>query len=118
MSASAAVACYTMWTSLWEWSDEVSRASGDAMGAGFLEGMLAGLVGLLSMPLLLWAGMRLLREQGNHLLVVAGFVAWWIIGGTLVEEGVASDTATGLYIALFAALSALASLAEMPRTRS
>ncbi|WP_328493375.1 hypothetical protein OHS59_11910 [Streptomyces sp. NBC_00414] len=118
LSALAAAACYEMWTSLWEWSDDVSRASGDAMGAGWLEGLLAGIVGLLSMPVLLWAGMRLLRERGNHLLVVVGFVAWWRIGGKLVEEGNVSDLATGLYISLFAGLCGLASLAEMPRTRS
>ncbi|MEU5345641.1 MULTISPECIES: hypothetical protein [unclassified Streptomyces] len=118
VSALAAAVCYWMWTSLWEWSDDVSRASGDAMGAGWLEGLLAGLLGLLSMPVLLWAGMRLLRERGNHLLVVAGFVAWWIIGGKIVEEGNVGDMATGLYIALFAGLGGLASLAEMPKTRS
>lgn len=115
VSALAAVVCHWMWTSLREWSDDVSRASGDAMGAGWLESLLAGLLGLLSMPVLLWAGMRLLREHGNHLLVVAGFAAWWLIGGHVVEDGNVGDTATALYLALFAGLGGLLSLAEVPR---
>jgi hypothetical protein len=115
VSALAAVACYWMWTSLREWSDDVSRASGDAMGAGWLETLLAGIVGLLSMPVLLWAGMRLLRERGNHLLVAGGFVAWWIIGGDVVEKGDVSATAMALRLALFAGIGGLLSLVEMPR---
>ncbi|WP_405983321.1 hypothetical protein [Streptomyces sp. NBC_00872] len=104
VSGPAAVVCYWMWTSLREWADNTS--DGDAMGSGLLEGLLASVVGLLTMPLLLWAGMRLLGEKGNHLLVLLGVVAWWLIGAHVVEDAVGAG-ATALYVSLFAVLGGL-----------
>ncbi|MFE4830792.1 hypothetical protein [Streptomyces sp. NPDC056672] len=104
VSGPAAVVCYWMWTSLPEWAD--NTADGGAMGSGLLEGMLASVVGLPTMPLLLWAGMRLLGEKGNHLLVLLGVVAWWLIGAHVVEDAVGAG-ATALYLSLFAVLGGL-----------
>lgn len=115
VSALAAVVCYWMWNSLLQWADDSAAADESAMGAGWLESLLAGLMGLLSMPLLLWAGMRLLGERGNHLLVLAGVAAWWLIGGHVVEDAGVGGTATALFLALFAVLGGLLSLVEMPR---
>jgi len=114
VSALAAVVCYWIWTSLLEWSDDVARAGGDSIGSGFLEALLARCIGLLSLPVLLWVSMRLLRERGNHLLIAAGHVAGWVIGGYLVEQGGVSDTVTALCLALFAGLGGLLSLVEVP----
>ncbi|MFI5679385.1 hypothetical protein [Streptomyces cellulosae] len=114
VSALTVVVCYWIWTSLLEWSDDVAQAGGDSVGAGLLEGLVARIIGLLSLPVLLWVGMRLLRERGNHLLLAAGHVAGWLIGGYLVEQGGVSDTVTALCLALFVALGGLLSLAEVP----
>lgn len=114
VSALAAVVCYWIWTSLLEWSDDVARAGGDSIGSGFLESLLARVIGLLSLPVLVWVGMRLLRERGNHLLIAAGHVAGWVIGGYLVEQGGLSDAVTALCLALFAGLGGLLSLVEVP----
>ncbi|WP_280889523.1 hypothetical protein [Streptomyces sp. LBL] len=113
VSALAVVVCYCIWTSLLEWSDEVAQADGDSIGAGLPEGLMARVIGLLSLPVLLWVGMRSLRERGNHLLLAAGHVAGWLIGGYLVEQGGVSDTVTALCLALFAGLGGLLSLVEV-----
>ncbi|RNG23557.1 hypothetical protein [Streptomyces botrytidirepellens] len=113
VSAVAATACYWMWASLLERADEVAEANGRVMGAGWFESLLAMIAGLLSMPVLLWVGMRLLGARGNHLLVLFGTVAWLFIGGYVVD-GFVSDTATAAFLALFVVLGALLSLVELP----
>ncbi len=80
------------------------------MGAGWLEGLLATLDGAMSMPVLLWVGMRLLGERDNYLLVLGGVPSWWLIGGHVVE-GAASRLDTGLFLILFVSLGGLFSLA-------
>lgn len=113
VSAVAAGVCYWIWDSLRAWAQDASAAGQGAMGAGWFEGLLAGFIGLLSMPVLLWAGMRLLGERGNHLLVLGGVVVWWLIGGHVVEDAVGS-AATALFLALYAVAGGLLSLAEIP----
>ncbi|MEU7056896.1 hypothetical protein [Streptomyces sp. NPDC046197] len=110
VSAVSAGVCYWIWTGLRQWAQDASASGQGAMGAGWFESLLAGFAGLLSMPLLLWAGMRLLGERGNHLLVLGGVVAWWLIGGHVVEDS-AGDTATALFLALFAVFGGVLSLA-------
>lgn len=84
------------------------------MGAGLLEGALATVTGVAMMPLLLWIGMRMLRERGNHLLVVIGAVVWVFLGGHVVEGSV-NSVATVCYLALFAAVcGVLAALQARP----
>jgi hypothetical protein len=114
VSAVAAGVCHWIWSSLRQWAEDASEAGQGAMGAGWLQSALAGFVGLLSMPLLLWAGMRLLGERGNHLLVLAGVVAWWVLGGHVVE-GDSGTAVTALFLALFAVLGGLLSTAEVRR---
>lgn len=116
VSALAAVVCHAGWERLREWSSDVAASDPGAMSAGWLEGMLASATGLVAMPVLLWAGMRLLGERGNHLLVLAGVVAWWLIGGHVVEDAGVGVTATALLLALFALLGGALSLAELTDT--
>jgi hypothetical protein len=113
VSAAATTACYAAWAQLLEWSDDVSASAQGAMGAGWSEAVLALAFGLFSMPLLLWAGMRLLAERGNHLLVLAGSPLWWLIGGHAVEQS-PGPGATASSLCLFAALAVLLSLPEVP----
>jgi hypothetical protein len=115
VSAVAAVVCYWTWELLRTWAQDIAAAHEWAMGAGWYQAMLAGVTGVLAMPLLLWAGMRLLGERGNHLLVAAGVVAWWFIGGQIVEDGV-GRTATVVFLALFALLGGALSRSEVAAT--
>lgn len=117
VAALAACVCHRIWRHLVEWSDGISAAHSGEFAAGFYEGLLAAVVGLLSMPVLLWAAMRLLRERGNHALVMGGLVAWWLIGAEIVERSPGA-VATGLYIALFAVIGGVLSLAEVPHDRA
>lgn len=92
---------------LQEWAFGVAAADQDALFAGgFLELLFAGVAGVMSMPLLLWAGMRVLRERGNHLLVMVGAVTWIFLGGHVVEDDVGVGATAG-FLALFAALGSL-----------
>jgi hypothetical protein len=109
VAAVAACACYGLWKALRGWAENASRAGQGAMGAGWLESAVAGLVGLLSMPLLLWAGMRVLGERGVHLLVPGDLAAWWFLGGRAVEDA-HGTAATALLLGLFALLGGLLSL--------
>jgi hypothetical protein len=110
----AAVVCRAGWELLLTRSDRVAAADPGAMGAGWTEAALASVCGLLAMPVMLWAGMRLLGERGNHLLVAAGLAAWWLIGGHVVEDAGVGPVATVLWLALFALLCGVLSLVEMP----
>ncbi len=107
VSAAAAHATYWVWESAKRWESEAQRANPDAgIGAGFIEGALATLAWLTLVPLLLWAGMRLLRERDNQLLVSMGS-ATWIILGLQLTRGNISRTETELFLLAFALLGGL-----------
>jgi hypothetical protein len=114
VSAVAAVVCYWLWASLREWAWDVGLADRYSWFAGSVELLVAGIAGVASMPVLLWAGMRLLGERGNHLLVLLGAMAWIFIGGHVVE-GYVSAAGTAVFLALFAALASVLSLVEVPQ---
>ncbi|MEU9791173.1 hypothetical protein AB0E27_11175 [Streptomyces sparsogenes] len=111
VSAAAAAFCYWLWVSLHEWA---GQARSDGTFSGLFESLFAGITGVVSMPVLLWAGMRVLQERGNHLLVVLGAIAWFFIGGHLVDEHV-STTGTVVFLTLFTAFGTLLSGVEAPR---
>ncbi|GGN74170.1 hypothetical protein GCM10011579_052990 [Streptomyces albiflavescens] len=113
VSAVSAVLCYWIWSSLREWAQGVGDADPDAMFAGSLEALIAGIAGVASMPVLLWAGMRVLRERGNHLLVLLGALAWIFIGGHVVEDAVGTGATAG-FLALFAVLGGLLAGVQPP----
>ncbi|MET8184046.1 hypothetical protein [Streptomyces sp. NPDC005336] len=115
VSAVAAVVCYWLWASLSEWADGVADAQQDAMMAGSIESLLTGFAGVVSMPVLLWVGMRVLRERGNHLLVILGAIAWIFVGGHVVED-TAGTAGTAVILALFAVFGGLLSTVEVPGT--
>lgn len=105
-SAVAAVVCHRVWTSAREWAADARAAESDVFLAGALESLLATVVGVALMPVLLWAGMRALREKGNHLLVTVGAVVWLFLGGHVVENDVGA-WGTVVFLALFAVVGAL-----------
>lgn len=109
VGAVAAVACFRSWSALDEWAEHAGSGPNSNFGTGFIESLIALAVGIVSMPVLLWAGMRLVRERNNYLLVACGGVLWPFIGGTLIDElhGVAE---TVLLLAVFPVLGGVLSL--------
>ncbi|WP_280698014.1 hypothetical protein [Kitasatospora sp. GP82] len=92
----------------------MSADHGDVMFAGSAQLMLAVLAGVTAMPVLLWTGMRALREQGNHLLLTVGSGLWFVIGGHVVETNV-STVGTEVFLVLFALVCGLLSLVRVPK---
>ncbi|MFI1338548.1 hypothetical protein ACH4U7_52645 [Streptomyces sp. NPDC020845] len=78
VSAVAAVVCYWFWGFLDEWAGETDS---EGSFSGLFTSLFAGIMDVASMPVLLWAGMRVLRERGNHLLVMLDAIAWFFVGG-------------------------------------
>jgi hypothetical protein len=113
VSAIAAAVCFSVWTSARAWAAGVSDADPNALSAGFIESLLATIVGAASMPVLLWAGMRALRERGNHPLVLAGAALWLVLGGNAVE-GQVGLAATALSLTSFVLLGGLLALVQVP----
>lgn len=110
VSAVAAAFCYWLWVSLDEWAGETDS---DGTFSGLFESLFAGIMGVVSMPVLLWAGMRVLQERGNHLLVMLGAIAWFFVGSHVVEDDV-STTGTVVFLTLFTAFGTLLSGVEAP----
>src|SRR5512146_2503168 len=106
VSGASAYVCYVIWAYLWQWAEDASIASQSAMGAGWTETVLAELAGLLSMPVMLWAGMRLLGARGNHVLILGGAVMWSQIGSRTVDGGI-RGTAAVPSLTLFAVVGGL-----------
>ncbi|MBC2874212.1 MULTISPECIES: hypothetical protein [Streptomyces] len=86
VTALAVLACHTLLATGFAAARAEEHADPDYAWAGtelWLATFAVGLV--LAMPLLLWAGMRLLREKDNHLLVVGGSLAWFFAAGRYVD---------------------------------
>ncbi|EFL25144.1 hypothetical protein SSOG_04858 [Streptomyces himastatinicus ATCC 53653] len=110
VSAAAAHATYWVWQSAEQWAWEAQQANPDGgIGAGFIESALAVVASVTLMPLLLWAGMRLLRERDNHLLVTMGW-AMWLVLNTQMSEGSVNRLETELFLAAFAVLGGFLAL--------
>ncbi|MGW8884035.1 hypothetical protein [Streptomyces sp. NPDC055749] len=113
VSAAAATVCYLIWSGGREWAAGVRNADPDAVFSGAIESVLALIAGVAFMPVLLWAGMRALRERGNHLLVIAGTAVWFFIGGHVVENAV-DGAGMAVFLGLFAVLGGLLALVGQP----
>lgn len=110
VTAAATHVTYWVWTAARQWESDATAADPDGgFGAGFVEGALASACGILLMPLLLWAGMRLLRERDNYALVALGSSTWLVLAGKVVEHHADRMTAE-LSFTGFALLGGLLSL--------
>ncbi|MEU8673372.1 hypothetical protein [Streptomyces sp. NPDC048560] len=112
-AAVAATVCYLVWSGGRAWASDARAADPDAFLAGSVESVLALIAGVAFMPVLLWAGMRVMRERGNHLLVLVGTAVWFFLGGHVVEDTV-DGAGTVLFLALFAVLGGLLALVRTP----
>jgi hypothetical protein len=92
--------------------EAVAAAEPGSIGAGWTQALLASCAGVLAMPLLLWAGMRLLGERGTQVLALVGGAAWWLIGTHMVEGTRIDDTDTALLLTVFALLGGVLCLAR------
>lgn len=109
VGAVAAVVCFWFWSALDEWATDTEIGPNSNFGSGFVEGVTANLAGIVVIPVLLWAGMRLARERNNYLLVVGCGMLWPFIGGMLIDEN-HGVTATVLLLVLFPVLGGVLSL--------
>jgi hypothetical protein len=110
VAAAAAVLSFWILSTAPAWAQGVATGPGAEIGSSLLDAFLAQAAGVLSMPLLLWVGMRPARIRRPWLPVLGGTVIWPFLGGHVVEDGVGT-TATALFLALFAALAGALSLA-------
>ncbi|MEU5190442.1 hypothetical protein AB0G83_25350 [Streptomyces klenkii] len=97
----------------WAAPDVPSDNFGQAIGRGVFQTVVTGLAGMAPMPLLLWAGMRLMRERGNVLLIAFGSVIWGYIGGRVagLELSLADSEA---WLVFFAVACGLLGLTRLP----
>jgi hypothetical protein len=75
---------------------------------------------VLAMPLVLWIGMRLLRERRVYPMVLVGAVGWFITVGhgiDLIDDGIGALLPLWS-LAAFAAVTCLSSLALTPHPRT
>ncbi|MEW1549901.1 hypothetical protein [Streptomyces tsukubensis] len=87
-ASAATAACYTLMYRGYAWAREAAdtrTARGGTFG-GAIEHLLTTAGSWTLMPLLLWAGMRLLREGGNTVFVLAGGAAWVLVSGILIDD--------------------------------
>ncbi|KAB7836906.1 hypothetical protein [Streptomyces mobaraensis] len=86
VTALAVLACHTVLTTGFAAARAEEKADPQSAWAGTGVWLATFVVGLLlAMPVLLWAGMRLLREKNNHLLVGGGGLAWFFAAGRRVD---------------------------------
>ncbi|GAA0368151.1 hypothetical protein [Streptomyces blastmyceticus] len=117
VSAAAAHTTYWIWASARHWASDVGEARSDSFFGGFLESALATAAGVTVMPVLLWAGMRALRERGNHLLVAMGSLMWLFAGAYVVEKDVGM-MGTEVLLVLFILFCGLLALVTEGRERA
>ncbi|MEU5160641.1 hypothetical protein AB0G74_13670 [Streptomyces sp. NPDC020875] len=86
-ASAATAACYAVMRHGYDRAREAATAAdarGDTFGGAVEHGLTTAASWTL-MPVLLWVGMRLLREDGNTVFVVAGGGAWVFGIGMLVD---------------------------------
>jgi hypothetical protein len=115
VAAIATVAGWSLFDQLNAWaghSADSQVASGDPdWFAGFTQYLAADAVGVLFLPLAVWAGLRLVRVKGTHLAVVVSGLVWFAFTaprlvdthpglGTVIWCVTLQATATGAALAL------------------
>ena len=85
-AAVAAVATLAGWKAfdgLYAWAghsaDSQVASGGSEWFAGFTQYLVADAIGVLFLPLAVWAGLRLIRIKGNHLAVVVSGLLWFTL---------------------------------------
>ncbi|GLF93070.1 hypothetical protein [Streptomyces yaizuensis] len=110
VTAAATAVCHSVLSLGYAWARAADADSGGAAFGGIVEFGATTLTSWALMPLLLWAGMRLLREHGTVLLTVVGALAWFLLSGYFMDDvdsagGHVPPAALAAYVLLGAALA-------------
>ncbi|MFH8498441.1 hypothetical protein [Streptomyces coeruleorubidus] len=84
--AVSTAACHTLMYAGFAWARDSAAANGDEAFGGAFEFLLTTAASWVLMPLLLWAGMRVMGETGNTLLVAIGGLVWLGLSGYFIDD--------------------------------
>ncbi|GAA2580888.1 MULTISPECIES: hypothetical protein [Streptomyces] len=84
--AVSTAACHSLMYAGFAGARESAAASEDDMWAGAFEFLLTTAASWVLMPLLLWAGMRVMGETGNTVLVALGGLVWLGLSGYFTDD--------------------------------
>ncbi|MFF8398519.1 hypothetical protein [Streptomyces sp. NPDC016172] len=84
--ALSTAACHSLMYAGFAAARDSAAASEDDMWAGAFEFLLTTAASWLLMPFLLWAGMGVLRETGNTVLVLVGGLVWALLSGYFTDD--------------------------------
>lgn len=82
----ATAACHALMSAGFAGARDSADESGDAMFSGGFEFLLTLVASWVLMPLLLWAGMRVMGETGNTVLVAVGGLVWLGLSGYFTDD--------------------------------
>ncbi|MFF8633522.1 hypothetical protein ACF052_04795 [Streptomyces pilosus] len=82
----ATAVCHTLMYAGYAWARDSATASGDTLFSGAFEFFLTSVTSWALMPVLLWAGMRLLGETGNTMFVFGGGLVWAGASGYFIDD--------------------------------
>ena len=82
----ATAACHAVMSGGYAWARDSATASGDTMFSGAFEFLFTTAASWTLMPLLLWAGMRVMGETGNAVLVLVGGLVWAGLSGYCIDD--------------------------------
>ncbi len=84
--AASTAACHSLMYAGFAGARESAAASEDDMWAGAFEFLFTTAASWALMPLLLWAGMRVMGETGNTVLVLVGGLVWAVLSGYFTDD--------------------------------
>ncbi|MEW2614136.1 hypothetical protein AB0937_28890 [Streptomyces sp. NPDC047880] len=84
--AVATAACHALMTAGYAWARGKAATDEATMFAGAFEWLVTTAASWALMPLLLGAGMRVLREHGNTALMVGGGLIWAVLSLAFADE--------------------------------
>lgn len=111
LTATAATAtCHTLMSVGYGWVRDSRATDEHTVFTGAFEFLLTTAVSWALMPLMLWAGMRVMGETGNALLVLVGGLVWAGLSGYYIDDidfpgGHIPVLALAAYVLLGAALA-------------
>jgi hypothetical protein len=78
--------CHSLMYAGFAGARDSAAASEDDMWAGAFEFLLTTAASWILMPFLLWAGMGVMRESGNTVLVLVGGLGWAVLSGYFTDD--------------------------------
>ncbi|MGW7280039.1 hypothetical protein ACWGIV_17375 [Streptomyces sp. NPDC054844] len=81
----ATVASHALMSSGYAWARD-SATSGDTVFSGVFEFLVTTAASWALTPLVLWAGMRVMGEAGNTVLLVTGGLLWAGLSGYFIDD--------------------------------